>query len=183
MDEVRVPACPDLRVGLGAVVVIWGQPGAGKSELAARWLASFTGPTVYYAAEEGIGVTVGERLRRVGAPAESMRVVGQTTLDDLARLCVRAKALLIDSITVTTLSPKDVRTLSLNLRLPVVFVVSQVTKDGSLRGTNELLHEADLGVEVTAGKWRVVKSRYQPLGDTPSGDVFPSVPSGTHTFH
>ncbi|MFZ9887193.1 MAG: hypothetical protein ACO3JL_06800 [Myxococcota bacterium] len=184
MNEVRIPAVPDLRVGVGALVVMWGPPGAGKSYLAAKWLASFSTPTVYLSAEEGLGMTVGERLQRVGAAGRPMTVVGYASIDALAEVCAktRAKVLLVDSITVTTLSPHDVRTLSQNLRLPLTLVVSQVTKEGGLRGSNELLHEADLGIEVKEGRWKVAKSRYQALHDAPSGEIF-SVPNETPTVH
>jgi predicted ATP-dependent serine protease len=165
MNELRLDAAPDLRIGEGALVVLWGAPGAGKSTLALRWLDSVQGPVVLYAAEEGLSVTLGERMQRLGVTRPTLHVVGHCAVDELAGVVssVRARALLIDSLTVTPLTPHDVRTLSVNLGLPVTFVVAQVNKAGELRGTNELLHEADVGVVVENQRWSVVKSRYQEV--------------------
>lgn len=165
MDEVRIPAAPELRLGVGALAVLWGVPGAGKSTLAVRWLASVPAPVVFFAAEEGLSVTLGERLQRCGVTRRDFHVVGQCSVDELASVVesTKARALCIDSLQATSLQPHDVRTLATNLGLPLTLVVSQVNKAGELRGTNELLHEVDVGVVVERMQWRLVKSRYQEV--------------------
>ena len=165
MDEVRIPAAPTLRVGAGALAVLWGAPGAGKSTLALRWLNSIPSPVVLFAAEEGLALTLGERLQRCGVTRRDFHVVGQCSVDELASVVesTRARALCIDSLQATSLQPHEVRTLATNLGLPLTLVVSQVNKAGELRGTNELLHEVDVGIVVEGMQWRVVKSRYQEV--------------------
>lgn len=173
MDEVRIPCASHVRFGRGAFAILWGPPGAGKSTLALHWLNSIEGPVVLYAAEEGHATTLSERLKRVGVTRENFYVVGRCSVDELAEVCTRAKAraLVIDSLTATAFTTGEVRTFIDNTKIPLCLAVIQVNKDGQMRGSNELLHEADVGVHVEKQRWKVVKSRYQELSDDLSGEV------------
>ena len=48
--------------------------------------------------------------------------------------------------------------------LSLLVAVSQINRDGDVRGGEELAHECDVLVEVTDLTWTVRKSRYQPAG-------------------
>lgn len=166
VDHLPVPAAPDLRVGLGALVLIHGPPSAGKSTLALRWLASIEGPVCLLSSEERLGPTLGARLQRLGVRRDDLTILGAVSVDYLAQVLreTRARALVVDSITTTTLSPSDLRQLLAVTGLGALLGVVQVAKDLTMRGSNTLAHEADVIVDVRDGRWSLVKSRFQPIG-------------------
>jgi predicted ATP-dependent serine protease len=171
IDHLPLPAAPDLRVGIGALVLVAGLPSAGKSTLTLKWLASIEGPVCMLSAEERLGPTLGARLQRLGIRRTDLTIIGSTTVDHLAEVLIatKARALLIDSVTATTMGPRELRQILTQTPIRALIGVVQVTKDGAMRGPNTLAHEADVLVEVVHGNWKVTKSRYQQIGL--SGDV------------
>ena len=155
-----------LRVQAGALLGVYGPTGAGKSTWLLRYLDGLDGPVVLLSAEEGHGPAVGERLSRLGVRRPDFTVVAGGSLDDLAAVVRerRAVALGVDSVQTTPMQAPDLRALLGALPLRVLAFVSQVTKDGAPAGSNRLLHEADVLVEVGGGVWRVGKSRYEGTG-------------------
>lgn len=166
VDHLVVPAAPDLRVGVGALVLVHGPPSAGKSTLTLQWLASIDGPVCLLSSEERLGPTLGARLQRLGIRRADLHILGAVPVDHLAQVLIenRCRALLVDSITTTTLGASDLRQLISQTRISALFGTVQHAKDGGMRGTNTLAHEADLIVDVLDGQWTVTKSRYQPIG-------------------
>lgn len=166
-DSVDVDAvCPGVRIQPRALLLIAGPPGAGKSTLALSLANTSSGPVVLFSAEERLGAAVGERLSRLGIHRGDFHIVGRATVDELVGLCrkTRASVLVIDSVQATTLLPDDLRTIINNLGLQMLIGTSQMTKDGSLRGSLELLHEADLVINIEDEQWSVTKSRFSPTG-------------------
>lgn len=162
-DLVSIPAYDQLRLLRGALVLVYGAPGAGKSTMALRAGASMRGPQVYLAAEERLGPTLGERLQRLGVRSTDMHVVGRASVDQLVDLCrrVHARVLLIDSVSVGQWIPSDLRHLVQRLGLDALLAVQQATKDGTASGPNTWAHEADVVVHVDDGRWRTTKTRFQ----------------------
>ncbi len=157
---------PELRVLAGALVVIFGPPAAGKSTLLARWLDGVRGPVILVAAEEHLGPAMGTRLARLGIKREDFVVVAGGGVDDLvAEVTARsARVVGIDSLSATTMTPEDLRRLVAAGGLLALVVTLQVTKAGLPSGSNRLLHEADVVIEVDGARWAVRKSRYQAVG-------------------
>lgn len=157
---------PDLRLLRGALVVVYGPPGAGKSTMLLRLLDGLKKSVVYLSAEERLGPAVGERLARVGVTRADFHVVGQGALDDVVTLArrVRAVALGIDSISATPMQPADLRPLAQASGVGLLAGTLQVTKAGLPAGANALLHEADVVLHVDGMAWTVEKSRYQDGG-------------------
>jgi len=170
---VEAAAYPSIRVLSGAFVAVYGGPGQGKSTMQARWLDSISGPVVLAALEEGLGPAVSERLGRLAIRRADFHLWAGGGLDDLvAELAdTKAKALGVDSLTVSHWLPPEVRRVQQTAMVPLVVGTIQVTKAGLAAGTNAWLHEADVVVRVEDMSWQVEKSRYQPPGTT--GEVAP----------
>jgi predicted ATP-dependent serine protease len=167
----EIPACAGLRVLKNALVLLYGEPGAGKSTLGLRMLDSIAGPVVAVMAEEHLGPAVGERLSRLHIRRDDFHVLGRSSVDDLVSVVRRhhARAVLVDSLTATSLLPEDVRHLIQRLDLGALFGVLQVNKQGEMAGRKEWSHEADVVLHVDAGRWRVEKTRFQ--AELPSGAI------------
>ena len=170
-----LPAYPGLQVGTGALVVVYGPPGGGKSSLVTRALASVEGPVVLQSTEESPGPALAARLTRCGVRRRGIAVVGRATVDQVVDLCRarRAVVLAVDSVQMATYQPADLRHLLAILAptLRAVIAVAQVNKGGRIEGREALVHEADVVLHVEGLRWTLTKSRYQPTGLT--GPVLP----------
>jgi predicted ATP-dependent serine protease len=160
---VESAAYPELRLSRGAVVLAYGGPGAGKSTWATRFADKLDGAAIYYSAEEKLGPTVADRLSRCGVTRGDFVVVGQGAVDDVVQLARESKAasLVVDSVTMTTLRPADLRRLVVAAGVRVLVCTQQVTKAGEAAGPISFAHEADVVIAVDDMQWRVEKSRYQ----------------------
>jgi len=172
--SVEVGAYPTLKLGRGALVVLVGRSGSGKSSLLAQALDTIRGPAVIVSTEEPAGPSVQDRLDRLHVRRDDLWICSRGTVDQVAEIVRQRKvtSLGIDSVQRASYEPRELRHLLLTLpTLAVLFAVSQVNRDGDVRGGEELAHECDVLIEVEALKWRIVKSRYQPNG---GGDVLRS---------
>jgi predicted ATP-dependent serine protease len=172
--SVEVGAFPRLKLGRGALVVLVGRSGSGKSSLLARALDTIRGPAVIVSTEEPAGPSVQDRLDRLHVRRDDLWICSRGTVDQVAEIVRQRKvvSLGIDSVQRASYEPRELRHLLLTLpTLAVLFAVSQVNRDGDVRGGEELAHECDVLIEVEALKWRIVKSRYQAEG---GGDVLRS---------
>ena len=142
-------AAYDIALGPGALVAVTGDPGMGKSTYAVRFVDSMRGPVVIASFEEQPGPALAARLARCGAKRDDLHIIGHCTLDRLAQFVddKRAIAVVVDSIQVAAIRPRDLRKLlTLLPRLNVLVAVAQANKLGEISGTNELAHEADVVV-------------------------------------
>lgn len=171
----------------GAVVLLAGEPGVGKStlllEVAYRWAArdGEFGPSLYITGEESAG-QIRLRAERTGNLHEQMYVAAESDLSALLGHvdAVRPGVLIVDSVQ-TMASPKvegspggvtQVKAVAAELvavakerGLPVV-LVGHVTKDGSVAGPRVLEHLVDVVLHFEGDKHstlrlvRGVKNRY-----------------------
>ncbi len=154
-----------LRLGVGALLVVYGPAGGGKSSLATRLLDGLRAPVILQSVEEPPGPSLHARLARCGVKRNDFTIAGRASVDQLAALIRdrKAVALGIDSVQVAAFTPDDLRHLLLVLpTLQIIVAIAQVNKRGEIEGRERLLHEADIAIRVEDLRWTITKSRYQP---------------------
>ncbi len=181
----------------GAVVLLGGEPGIGKSTLLLQLLAGVVGGgggVLYATGEESVAQTA-MRARRVGAALPGLRLVAETDVDVIvghARGGGAARppsVLAVDSIQTVYTSELDsipgavgqVRECTARLvrlakttAMPVI-VVGHVTKDGALAGPKTLEHLVDVVLQVEGdggSPYRVVRAHKNRFGSTQEIGVF-----------
>ncbi len=194
----------------GAVVLLAGEPGVGKStlllEVAARWAA--TAGTALYVTGEESAAQVRLRAERTGALSDGLLLAAET---DLAAVIshidqVRPSLLVLDSVQTVSRSDVDgmaggvtqVREVAGALiraakdRGMVTVLVGHVTKDGSIAGPRVLEHLVDVVLQFEGERHsrlrmvRAVKNRYGPADEVGCFDLsdtgIVSVPDPTGLF-
>jgi DNA repair protein RadA/Sms len=194
----------------GAVVLLAGEPGVGKStlllEVAARW-TNTAGPALYVTGEES-AAQVRLRAERTGGLCEGLFLAAET---DLAAVLgqvdlVRPSLLVLDSVQTVSRSDVEgapggvtqVREVAGALirtakdRGMATVLVGHVTKDGSIAGPRVLEHLVDVVLQFEGERHsrlrmvRTVKNRYGPADEVGCFDLtdtgIVSVPDPTGLF-
>ncbi|MCL2736053.1 MAG: DNA repair protein RadA [Propionibacteriaceae bacterium] len=173
----------------GAVVLLAGEPGVGKStlllEVAARWAAT-QGTTLYVSGEESAG-QVRMRALRTGADSENLYLAAETDLSVVLGHIdqVEPTLVVVDSVQ-TIASPsvegtpggvaqvKEVASSLIRVAkqqgIPVI-LVGHVTKDGAIAGPRTLEHLVDVVVSFEGDRHsgfrmvRATKNRFGPADE------------------
>lgn len=177
-SRVEVPAYPALTLGTGALVLLVGPSGAGKSTMLCRAMDSLRGPVVLESLEEAPGPSLAARLARVHVKRADFQIVGRASVDQLVEIATktRAVALGIDSAQLSSFAADELRHMAIVISgLNTLWCTSQVNKQGRVAGREELVHEADVVIEIEDMRWQLTKSRYQPV-DGIEGSVLTEVP-------
>lgn len=144
----------------GAVVLLGGDPGVGKSTLLQQVSASLTTdlPVCYATGEESLR-QIGQRSVRLGLQAAQMQLLADTSIDNVLDQAVRcgAKVLVIDSM--QTMANPDLPSAPGSVaqlrecvgrvvqfakqREVAVFVIGHVTKEGAIAGPRVVEHMVD----------------------------------------
>ena len=172
----------------GAVVLLAGEPGVGKSTLLleAGTHAAAAGPVLYITGEES-AAQVRLRADRIGAVAGNLYLAAET---DLAALLghvavVRPRLLIVNSVQTITMEGVDgtpggvsqIRAVTAALiavakrHAVTTVLVGHVTKDGSIAGPRALEHLVDVVLHFEGDRHaqfrmvRAVKNRYGPTDE------------------
>jgi len=150
-------------------VTAYGLPGGGKS----TWLFRLAGELVHMdqrilivTAEEGLGETVSERLRRLEVREDEIFLAGNINYPDTLHLAKEndITTVMLDSWNASVWSAVDVDA----IRDDYVFITTlQTTKEGTAAGPQALLHLADLVLHIQDMKVTVEKSRWGSSMVTP----------------
>ncbi len=165
----------DLVVGAGALVLVSGPAGSGKSSWSCRLANAVKGPVLYEAAEEGISPSLAARLLRCNVKRPDFHVLTRASVDAAVAFATKQKAVacVVDSVQEAVWTAHELRhVLEVVPSLDVLVAVMQVTKAGLPAGANAYQHECDVHVRVEAMAWNLVKSRYQDLAGV-GGPVLP----------
>jgi DNA repair protein RadA/Sms len=178
----------------GAVVLLAGEPGVGKSTLLleAGSLVAGSGPVLYVTGEES-AAQVRLRADRIGAVHDNLYLAAETELDAvLAQVAsVRPRLLIIDSVQTIAAAGVDgvpggvtqVRevagalTAAAKEHAMATILVGHVTKDGSVAGPRTLEHLVDVVLHFEGDRHsrlrmvRAVKNRYGPTDEVGCFDL------------
>ena len=172
----------------GAVILIGGDPGIGKSTLLLQALASMAGrlPALYVTGEESLAQVAG-RASRLGLPLDGLSALAETGVERILEQAsqMRPKLLVADSVqtlwteslTAAPGSVSQVRESAARLVRyaketgTAIFLVGHVTKEGGIAGPRVLEHMVDavLYFEGDSGsRFRVLrafKNRFGAVND------------------
>ena len=178
----------------GAVLLLAGEPGVGKSTLLleAGALVAASGPVLYITGEES-AAQVRLRADRLGAIHENLYLAAETDLDAIVTHVetVRPRLLIIDSVQTIAAADVDgvpggvtqVREVAAALiavakqRGMSTILVGHVTKDGSVAGPRTLEHLVDVVLHFEGDRHsrlrmvRAVKNRYGPTDEVGCFDL------------
>src|SRR5579863_3391746 len=178
----------------GAVLLLAGEPGVGKSTLLleAAALAAEAGPVLYVTGEES-AAQVRSRADRIGAISDRLYLAAETDLDIVLGHVdeVKPRLLIIDSVQTIAAAGVDgapggvtqvrevagVLTAVAKERSLATILVGHVTKDGSVAGPRTLEHLVDVVLHFDGDRHsqlrmvRAVKNRYGPTDEVGCFDL------------
>lgn len=147
----------------GFTAMVFGKPKMGKSFLCvdfADYLAKNHGRVLYVAKEEGLDMTLQEKLRIKGISNPNLDVTGAIP-QDLSPY----DFIFLDSVNKLGLSAQDLETLKTTYPDKSFVYVFQTTKEGNFRGANEFQHDVDIVIEVPEIGKAVQNGRYNQGGE------------------
>lgn len=182
----------------GSVILLGGSPGAGKSTLLLQTAARLAGDhsVLYVTGEESVQ-QIALRARRLKLPTDSLQVMSQTDVDEIARTIEAEgpRIAIIDSIQVMSQqdlssapgSVAQVRECAAVLtRLAkssgtILILVGHVTKDGSLAGPKVLEHIIDASILLESSddsRYRTLRANKNRFGAVNELGVFAMLDAG-----
>lgn len=183
----------------GALVLIGGDPGIGKSTLilqAAGSLADSHGPVMYVSAEESAH-QIKLRADRLNVDTNEILVLSETNLDDILAMAGEVnpgvlvvdsiQTVMVDDITSAAGSVSQVRECTSRLmqwakpRDIPVFIVGHVTKEGAIAGPRVLEHMVDAVLYLEGERfhqYRILRAVKNRFGSTDEVGVFEMIGEG-----
>ena len=148
---------------------IHGMPGEGKSTFAiqfANYLAENFGSVVYVSGEEGFAKTMKDKLNYNNAHSPNLSIADLRTKDELlAEIEPNTfNFIFIDSLDNMRINAVDMKEIKTNYANSALITISQSTKDGKMRGSLEIIHDADISIAVSNGVAETTKNRFLEKG-------------------
>jgi DNA repair protein RadA/Sms len=175
---------------VGSLVLLGGDPGAGKSSLAVQLAANVTIGTVLYASGEESPGQVAERARRLESAKPHIQIVHENRIDRIVALAERLRASLVIVDSIHTLWAPDIsgvqgsvtQVRACTARLmdfakgtgTTTIAIGHITKDGGLAGPKTLEHLVDATLllspyadgEITETAYRILRAFKNRFGAT-----------------
>jgi DNA repair protein RadA/Sms len=188
----------------GAVVLVGGDPGIGKSTLLLQCAAGIaeSGGTVLYVTGEESAQQVRLRADRLGLSADNLYVMAETRLDAIISqaeslepsviVVDSIQTVYVDEITSAAGSVSQVRECTARLmafakpRDVTAFLVGHVTKEGAIAGPRVLEHMVDAVLYLEGERfqqYRILRAVKNRFGSTDEVGVFEMVESGMREVH
>lgn len=149
--------------------VIYGLPGSGKSTFAAQfanYLSRSFGKVVYIAGEEGISATLQDKVNLTGAKNPNLDFADVSHWQQLMDVVPpnTYNFMVLDSLHQLGIDEEVLRRLREQYPNCAFISINQSTKDGKMRGSNVIIHDADISIEVRDGVAVCRKNRFQVTG-------------------
>ena len=151
--------------------IIHGMPGEGKSTFAiqfAKYLAENIGRVVYISGEEGFTKTLRDKFMNNNGISGYLDVADLRTGDDILATIAPDdyNFIFIDSLDNMRIDAEKMKRIREQYKNSALITISQSTKDGKIRGSNELVHDCDISVKVENGIAKTTKNRFKEKGMT-----------------
>ncbi|HLG28487.1 MAG TPA: hypothetical protein VI423_11965 [Paenisporosarcina sp.] len=166
--------------GLPATVfhlAVHGKPGEGKSTFCiqfADYLAKNFGRVVYISGEEGFSKTLRDKVVNNKIDNPHLFFADISSFEQIKNEIENNKFhfVFIDSLDTLRIDAVKLRELREHYPQSAFITISQSTKDGKMRGSQEIIHDTDIAAKVEDGMAITTKNRYHPRGT--EFRVFPS---------
>lgn len=164
--------------------VIHGLPGHGKSTFAiqlAKYLADNFGKAIYISGEEGFSKTFKDKFINSNAASNLLDVADLRTYEDILRV-VPAESyrfIFIDSLDNMKITATKMKAIRAKYKNAALITISQSTKGGLMRGSQEIIHDSDIAIEVVNLLATTTKNRFKEKGMT--YEVFPGIEDAEYT--
>ena len=158
---------------------VHGKPGEGKSTFCiqfANYLAKNFGSVVYISGEEGFSKTLKDKVVNNHAESDNLYFADISNFDEIKEEVMpnTFHFIFIDSLDTLKIDPTRMRELMELYQNSALITISQSTKDGKMRGSNEIAHDADVVISVENGFAKTTKNRFKERGkEFPIFDVKP----------
>lgn len=152
-------------------VLIHGLAGHGKSTLAvmlAKYLGENFGRVLYVSGEEGFSLTLQLKFFQTDASHPNIDVANLKTTDEVLQFLHpdKYRFIFLDSLNTMQIDVFALRRLKAAFPRAAFITIAQSTKAGQMRGSYELVHDADVSVKVADGTAIIEKNRFGPVGRT-----------------
>ena len=147
----------------GFTAMVFGKPKMGKSFLCvdfAGYLARNHGKVLYVAKEEGLDMTLQQKLNAKDVAHPNLFVA-----EDLPSDLNPYDFIFFDSVNKLGLSAQDLETLKRNYPDKSFIYIFQTTKEGNFKGANEFQHDVDIVIEVPQKGLAVQNGRFNQGGE------------------
>ena len=145
---------------------VHGKPGEGKSTFCiqfANYLAENFGSVVYISGEEGFSKTLKDKVVNNHAESANLYFADISNFDEIKEEVIpdTFHFIFIDSLDTLKIDPTRMRELMELYQNSALITISQSTKDGKMRGSNEIAHDADVVIAVENGFAKTTKNRFK----------------------
>lgn len=153
--------------------VVFGLPGSGKSTFSVQlvsYLSESFGKALYVSGEEGFSLTFRSKFESVFT--DNIDVADLRNYDDMCKEIDpdEYKFLVIDSLDTMKINAVQLRAIKERFKGIGIITISQATKDGKQRGSNEIAHDGAISIKVEKGIATTIKNRFKE--DQMTHDVF-----------
>ena len=157
-------------------LAVHGKPGEGKSTFCvqfADYLAKNFGKVVYVSGEEGLSKTVQDKVINNGIDNPYLFFADIKSYDEIkTEIPNEFHFVFIDSLDTLRIDAPKLKALKEHYPQSAFITISQSTKDGKMRGSQEITHDTDIAAKVENGVAITTKNRFQARGT--EFQVFPS---------
>lgn len=145
-------------------LVVHGNPGGGKSTFCfqfANYLAENHGKTIYISGEEGFSPTLKKKAEETHSDSSNLFFANFKTATEIKEHIENIYPfIVIDSLNNMGIDAEGLRDLREHFPNSTFITICQSTKDGKMRGSQEIVHDADIVVSVVKPIAKTSKNRF-----------------------